>query len=373
MRPLCCLLYSMMLLSLFSSCKKEPFTLPGTVALLSNGQYSTANFRIPAAVVTNTGAVLLACDARLNSNADLPNKINTVLRRSTDNGSSWSQPATIMSGAGQSGFSDPSFIIDRQTGKIFLFANYGADGVGIKSSQPGFGSNTIHTMVCTSTDDGLSWSAPRDITPQVKEQAWSAMMASPGHGIQLRNGVLAHGAYYLKNGVSYAYVFYSTDHGDTWQKSKCASSLAGENVIAELRDSAILMNMRNYSGKGVRTCTYSHNLGETWSNVEYQTALPDPVCNAGITRMTNNLYDIDTPLLFTNAANSRSRKNLVLRLSDDDGKTWRSSLTIDDGSCAYSDVVFLNDGTIGVFYEKGNPADPSQCIMFAKVPVSMLQ
>jgi sialidase-1 len=90
-------------------------------------------------------------------------------------------------------------------------------------------------------------------------------------------------------------------------------------------------------------------------------ALIDPVCNAGIARYRRGARDL---LLFTNAASSR-RENLTLKLSADGGRSWTAGRALHPGPAAYSTVIPLRDGTVGVLYERGERV-PVERITFAR-------
>ena len=47
------------------------------------------------------------------------------------------------------------------------------------------------------------------------------------------------------------------------------------------------------------------------------------------------------------------RKNLTVRLSTDDCRTWSSARLLEDGPSGYSDLTVLADGTILCLYECG--------------------
>jgi sialidase-1 len=47
----------------------------------------------------------------------------------------------------------------------------------------------------------------------------------------------------------------------------------------------------------------------------------------------------------------RERKNLTVKLSYDEGKTWPVKRVLEPGRSAYSDLAVLTDGTILCFYE----------------------
>src|SRR5690606_33929451 len=80
-------------------------------------------------------------------------------------------------------------------------------------------------------------------------------------------------------------------------------------------------------------------------------SLIDPSCNAAIIRYDNNGKN---NLLFVNAASKHDRKNLMLRVSYDEGKSWSAGQTIFFGSAAYSDIVVLKNGDLGILFERNN-------------------
>jgi sialidase-1 len=61
----------------------------------------------------------------------------------------------------------------------------------------------------------------------------------------------------------------------------------------------------------------------------------------------------------------KERKNLELKMSYDNGKTWKKNIAIDKGSAAYSDLVVLSEEQVGVLYEK----DSYQRIVFKVLTV----
>ena len=66
-------------------------------------------------------------------------------------------------------------------------------------------------------------------------------------------------------------------------------------------------------------------------------------------------------LAFCNAADTKNRDNLTLRISYDEGKTWVKTWVIDKAeaghtrdNAAYSDIVPVGKNQIGILYEKDN-------------------
>jgi sialidase-1 len=54
---------------------------------------------------------------------------------------------------------------------------------------------------------------------------------------------------------------------------------------------------------------------------------------------------------------SRDRRNLTVKLSYDEGKTWPVSRLIEEGWSGYSDLAVAKDGTIFCFYGRGGLND----------------
>jgi sialidase-1 len=123
-----------------------------------------------------------------------------------------------------------------------------------------------------------------------------------------------------------------------------------------------MLNARNQKGDiRARIVATSSNGGETWDTTYFDRQLPDPVCQG--TLLTIGKKKRKNILAFCNAADEKRRDNLTLRISYDDGKTWSRSLLVDKATdakrsdpTAYSDIVLLNNKTIGVLYEKNGYA-----------------
>ena len=65
------------------------------------GDYGSTNWRIPAICCLSDGTLLTVCDKRKYNESDLPEDIDLVVRRSLDNGRTWSEPQTFAEGTGR--------------------------------------------------------------------------------------------------------------------------------------------------------------------------------------------------------------------------------------------------------------------------------
>jgi sialidase-1 len=83
-------------------------------------------YRIPALATAPNGDLIAAIDERVPSCGDLKwsKNINIVIRRSSDNGRTWSAIEKIVDFPLGKSASDPSMIVDAVTNEIFLFYNY---------------------------------------------------------------------------------------------------------------------------------------------------------------------------------------------------------------------------------------------------------
>jgi sialidase-1 len=333
------------------------------IDLFHQGDNGVHTYRIPALLETRKGTLLAVADARHNSTSDLPARISLVMRRSSDRGRTWS-PAVTIRAVPEGGVGDPSLLLDRKSGRIWCFHAYGPPGIGTMTAKPGVvtGPDTLQVHAMSSDDDGVTWGKPLDLTPQIKDAAWCAMFATSGTHFQTSRGrYLVPMAVLDGNRKFGSRNAYSDDSGRTWKIGPLIASDCDESKAVELADGTVLQNMRN--GK-TRAIARSRDGGVTFdSENRHDAALIDPSCNAGLARYRNLL-------LFTNAASAK-RQNLTVRLSRDGGVTWPVSRVIHAGPAAYSTVIPLRDGTIGVLYERGEKYSVEK-ITFARFDLSWI-
>ena len=324
--------------------REEPGSEPVFVDLFSAAtNEAVACYRIPAITKAHNGDLIAAIDERVPSCNDLRGNpdINIVSRRSADNGRTWSDTETIVDFPQGESASDPSLIVDEITGELFLLYNY----MNL-NREP----DTYYLHLVRSADNGITWSEPEDITAQLTPPEWHGdfKFITSGRGIQTRSGRLLHTLVNLDNGL---HLFGSDDHGKTWFRIDTAITPGDESKVVELADGSWMINSR-VNGSGLRYVHTSTDEGATWTS-RPEPALTDPGCNGSIIRYTSTeAGDDKNRLLFSNANSSDSRENMTVRLSYDEGLTWTEGKTIYAGSAAYSSLVALDNGEIGLFFEK---------------------
>ena len=302
-------------------------------------------YRIPAIVTAPNGDVIVAIDERVENCADVnANKdINIVMRRSSDNGKTWSEIETVMDFPFGQSASDPSMIVDKVTNDIFLFYNF----MDLENDN---GVYYLHVM--KSGDNGKTWGKFEDITSQITKPEWHKdfKFITSGRGIQTRSGKLLHTMVNLKNGL---HLFGSDNHGKTWFFIDTPINPADESKVLELADRTWMINSRVHP-QGFRVVHTSNNEGKSWETRD-EPQLIDPGNNASIIRYTaiEDGYDKNR-LLFSNTKMTKGRKNMTVRISYDEGITWSEGKTIYPGEAAYSSMTILKNGDIGLFFEKEN-------------------
>jgi sialidase-1 len=363
------------------------------------------NYRIPALADLGNGVLLASYDGRPDG-GDSPSPNSIVQRRSTDGGKTWGAPTFIArgqvtaAGVQRYGFSDPSYVVDKETGTVFNFHVYSKDQgfVGSIYGNDDANRQVISTEVSVSTDGGISWSTDPDHGPALPVEASypasspfasfagplvtnvakpvgdtvngvtnvggvAGMFSSSGEGIQLKYGqfkgrLIQQYAGKVKQAdgstIIQAYSVYSDDHGKTWQRGAFVGTGMDENKVVELSDGRVMLNSRDNAVGGGRKVAISSDGGLTYGPVRYDSSLVDPTNNAGLTRMFPDAPESSAAakvLLFSNSNNRSSRSNGTIRYSCDDGATWSAGKTFKTGTMSYSTLTALSDGTFGLFYE----------------------
>jgi sialidase-1 len=204
----------------------------------------------------------------------------------------------------------------------------------------------------------------RRLTSRIKDPLWAGMFAASGTGIQLSSG--PHDGRLLQQFVirrgdgNYAASLYSDDGGETWTMGSLIGPGVDENKIVQLSDGSILFNSR---ARPFRLVARSTDGGASFQGLRPDSQLADPGNNGSIIR-----YPRSRALLFSNTEHTADRVNLTVKLSCDDGATWPFRRSVVSGAAAYSTMVILPDGDIGLLLERGN----YRAISFTRFPVSAI-
>ena len=216
------------------------------VVVFRAGEAGYHTFRIPAIVRTRGGDLLAFAEGRRNAAADAGD-IDLVARRSTDGGRTWS-PLQVIGDDGADTFGNPCVVVDRETGTMWLFVIRTTGSDKEHAIIAGQSRSLPKPWVLSSTDEGRSWSAPRDLTAVLKGPDWTWYSLGPGIGIQTRDGrlVIPGNHAIAGSGVHRSHLVYSEDHGKSWHLGASAADGTNESQVVELSDGRLLQNMRNH-------------------------------------------------------------------------------------------------------------------------------
>jgi len=336
---------------------------PVKQVVFQSGTDGYHTYRIPAIVVTVKGTLLAFCEGRKTGQGD-HGDLDLVLKRSEDGGRSWSPQQIVHEEGGDAKITigNPCPVVDATTGAVWL----------------GFCRDNDRVFVTHSDDDGKTWAAPAEITADVKAPEWGWYATGPGHGIQLQRG--DHKGRLLLpcdcrdskgsgdwNTKGHSLAVYSDDHGRTWRRGQFTAGAMNECEAVELADGSLLLTMRNYLGKNCRAFATSKDGGQTWSPPEPGDQVYCPTCQASIVRHSLAPENV----ILHSGPGGGGRKNLTIRASRDEGKTWPVAKVLENGPSAYSDLVVLPDGDVGCLYETGKK-NAYESIVFARFPIAWL-
>lgn len=349
------------------------------IPVFESGHDGYKSYRIPAVITLPDGKLLAFAEGRVNDAGDFGN-VDIVLKTSADEGKTWSTIQTVVDyDKLQAG--NPAPVVDLTdsaypNGRVFLFYNTGNNHEG----EVRKGNGLREVWYKSSIDGGATWSDAVNITtetsrpkqPQINPaynfpEDWRSYANTPGHAMQFTQGKYKGRIYVAANHSAgnplphfkdyRAHGFYTDDHGKTFHLSEDVILEGGnENMATEISGGRLMLNLRNQQGNvKARYVALSKDGGETWYDQHFDRSLPDPVCQGSI--LTVGVRKGKNIIAFCNAADTNQRNNLTLRISFNDGKTWKKNFLVyakpgDRNAAAYSDIVKIGSDRIGVLFEK---------------------
>lgn len=323
------------------------------VVVFRNGEGGYANFRIPAAVISKEGTILAFAEGRVNNRNDYGD-IDVVLKRSEDNGKTWSDIIVVAEDAGNRCANPVPVTLD--SGEILLVYSWS------KTGEEDTVDDEVYTVF--SCDDGKTWGESVNITDQIKNNGAGETNyhSGPVHGI-VKTFDPAKGRIIVPvwGRSPRAFVIYSDDEGQTWHQGGYMDyPNSNESTVVELGNGDIVINTRNSNKDNYyRYEAVSKDGGITFGPV-VPTSLVEPAtgCQGSLIRHSVDQKTGETILLFSNPNHKSSRRHGTVKVSYDSGKTWSRMFQFvpDDGNAmyvAYSDMVIIGQDKIGVFYEEG--------------------
>lgn len=323
-------------------------------------------WRIPAMVVLHNqkgenakknGRVVVMADNRFNHNGDLPNHIDVYERHSDDNGKTWSDSKLVagsdadhkLINVANNGFGDAA-LVETNEGRLIAIMVAGQAYFSSSPSSPNI------PVIITSDDAGETWSTPRTLKDELYNGTYAegqvqGSFAGSGRGLVLkrqsdpsRNGRIMFAMSHRFTGKAIQeYIIYSDDEGETWQMSPNSAYSGGdESKLVELADGTVMISVRQSGKRGYNTSTDG---GMTWGTQGRWDDINGVACNGDI------LYFNENVLLHSYINNGSARKNLTVKASLDQGKTWTKEFVVCLPSSGYSTMDITGDGQVAIFYE----------------------
>ncbi|XP_078685284.1 sialidase-1-like [Branchiostoma floridae x Branchiostoma belcheri] len=343
--------------------------------LAGGGQGGVSSYRIPLLSRTPRGHLVAVCEARKYNAGDAGEKF-LAIRRSEDKGMTWQPLGYVLDdGTYFDGIGLGSILVDDETATMFIFYSH----------CPHFEKCTFSTTyVVNSTDDGKTWGQPVNITGMIGMHG-REFETGPGFGIQKKYPPYKGRLFTCGHGTLPAdgvFCIASDDHGKTWRSVSAMTGIPynqakrtgdfdpDESQLVELPDGSIVINARNqyHYHCRCRIVFRSFDGGETFplQHLYFDETLVDSAVAAG-------LYYHDGVMFFSNPANDKSREDMTLRWSYDNGTTWAGSYQVWPNAAAYSTLMMLHTDTedskyIYLLYEKGQK-NAYSTISLAKISI----
>ena len=360
---------------------EEPAPYESSVTVFEAGVDNPyASIRIPS-IINAGGKFLVALAEGRYVNAD-QGKNDIIVSISEDGGRTWAAP-TIAAEAKGATFNNPYIMFDPATEQLVLFFQCYPPGVseqGGTKPAPGWADpQSLRNLVCFSKD-GKTWTQPQDVTATTKHEDAVITCSGPNPGIVLTRGERKGRLVVVFNeapkfGNWHLTAAYSDDHGQTWKLGEKSASGFGINEVsaAETEEGGVFVVSRHYGGPGGnnRRVAYSADGGESWSFIGIHSELPCFGCQNGLVRYS---FADDAErgargrIIFSGPR--AGRKDGIIKMSYDDGKTWPVEKDFGPGPFGYSAICPLEPGFFGVLYEVN--ASPLREIRFARVSMKWL-
>lgn len=286
-------------------------------------------------------------------------------------------------------------MVDPRTGAIVLVTSYNSGEVTEEQILRGETADeeSRRVFVQTSQDEGRSFSEPREITSAVKRANWRWYATGPGHAVALTRGEHAGRLVVPANHSAAPLPGPGTlgrSPSTTGRMRSTATIRAGPGtlVLWMMRTRVRLMRMnplpRNCSTAactsvrgisagqvpGNRLDAYSDDDGASldWPYAVQPTLSDVPMVQGSVLQLTTEERG---ELLFSGPSVPSGRVAMALWSSADGGRSFRKVLTLSSRKAGYSDLVQLDDRTVGILYETGDNG-PYEEIAFQRIPVRSL-
>ena len=323
-------------------------------------------FRIPSLLALDSGTVIAAADARYGGTHDAKSKINTAFAKSTDGGKTWGQPTLPLKFddyvaknidwprdsvgknvqiQGSASYIDPVLLEDKETHRVFLFADMMPAGIGSSNASVGSGFKEV---------DGKKY-----LKLHWKDDAAGTYDYSVRENGTIYNDTTNSATEYSVDGEYNLY-----KNGNAMLCKQYDYNFEGTKLLETQTDTDVNMNVfyKDADFKVFPTTylamKYSDDEGETWSDLQIvSTFKPEEskflVLGPGVGKQIANgehAGRLIVPLY------SKSSAELGFMYSDDHGNNW-TYVEADQntgGATAEAQIVEMPDGSLKTYLRTGS-------------------
>ena len=357
--------------------------------------YPNDYYRIPAFAVTNDGTLLAVTDLRYTANSDLGHNhgIDLLIKRSEDNGKTWSAPTNITNiPAGDvNGYGDAAIVADRESNDVLILCVHG------NVFYPyGTAANHLKAIQFVSHDGGKTFPEKKDISDTIFgfNSTWISLFFGSGRIMQSRS-IKAGSHYRIYSALlSLHYgnaVVYSDDFGSTWKLLGDAStspiSDGDEAKVEELPDGSVVLSSRKNNGRFFNIFTYNDAASGSgqWSGKKTLDYSHGQGTNGEILIVKARKTGTKEPvyLAFQSLPDGSGRSNVTIHwreltngaITVNDfvsAGAWNNhSYLVQNGYSAYSTMDVQRDGGIGFLYER-NTRGLDYDIAYKNLPIDVI-
>ena len=226
---------------------------------------------------------------------------------------------------------------------------------------------TSYLMLSESSDNGKTWSAPKNISNMVRSDSMIFQGTGPGAGISLKHGKYAGRIIFpvyttVEKVGERASVVYSDDNGVTWHSSSnIAPNMSNsETTIVELQNGTLKAFMRGSTFVQEATSTDG---GATWTGAKNT----DRYSNRTQIAATTTIQDGKEYVVLSTPGKTRRVDGIISigEVQADNSIKWIKERKIVNGIYGYSSVADLGNGEFGILYEhNGRSADYPEGIYY---------
>lgn len=287
---------------------------------------------------------------------------------SSDGGKTWSTPRVLADDRDAEVNTMSPDLVRLADGRLLLAYSWRSGG----NHKDNYGPCAKRIRI--SDDEGRTWSAPVQITPDDGEYHTGCH----DRAILLKSGrvlVQCHTIQPGQRGLKTNYVAYSDDNGTTWQLSNALTEPRvrglNEGCLVQRADDSILFLQRSWTGQSFVSVS-------TDDGARFSEAVPSGVITPDAPSLVVHIPSSDDLLLVWNSnynpdrSHDVSRCPLLCAISQDGGQSWSTPQALETDTAyewAYPGILFDGDTALLHYFRCDNTQRGHRELVLARIPV----